>query len=131
MGFFKRCEDTLEGWETGLARWVRGRDPVELFDALRRHCDEHAVVCSPGRTLVPNAYRIELAAGVHARLGHVDQEVCLELTDVLAQHGARRGYEWAGPLTVCVTEAAGALVRRYRISSEALSHIPAAGLAPM
>ncbi|WP_371102623.1 DUF3662 domain-containing protein, partial [Streptomyces sp. PU_AKi4] len=98
MSALSALEDALENrWE---ALWARlfGREPVELVDALRRECDSHAVVCRAGRVLVPNAYDVELAEPVHEELTRRGSRVGQALTDRLARHAARHGYEWAGPL---------------------------------
>ncbi|MFD7663682.1 DUF3662 domain-containing protein [Streptomyces sp. NPDC059788] len=123
MGMLTRMEKTVEHWESALVAKVLGNDPVELCDDLRRECDGHAVVCGKRRVLVPNAYKVELAPAVHEQLGERDGQIGRELTDVLARHGVRHDYEWAGPLTVHVTGAEEPLEGRYRISSQAMPHI--------
>ncbi|MFI8997708.1 DUF3662 domain-containing protein [Streptomyces sp. NPDC053542] len=128
MGLLTQLEDTMEHWEHTLVNRVFRSDPVRLVDALQRECDEHAVVCSESRILVPNAYDIELARYVHQELrqelGEGDGRVGRALTDALARHAAEHGYEWAGPLTVHVAETRHPLANgRYRITSQALPHI--------
>ncbi|MEU2791845.1 DUF3662 domain-containing protein [Streptomyces sp. NPDC007100] len=118
-------EKTVEHWESALVDKVLGNDPVELCDDLRRECDTHAVVCAKDRVLVPNAYKVELAPAVHEQLDGRAAHVGQVLTDVLARHAAKHSYEWAGPLTVHVTESEGTLEGRYRISSQAMPNIPA------
>ncbi|MFH8680838.1 FhaA domain-containing protein [Streptomyces lydicus] len=129
MEMLKRCEKAVERWEHDLVRRVQGRDSVELFDALRQHCDDHAVVCSPSRTLVPNVYTVGLAASVRAGLDVCDASLSQELADVLAHHGTECAYEWAGPLTVRVTHAEVPANGRYEITSAALANIPPAPTA--
>ncbi|MEU6116594.1 DUF3662 domain-containing protein [Streptomyces sp. NPDC047117] len=125
MGLLTQWEDTVEHWEHTLVNRVFRSDPVQLIDALQRECDDHAVVCSEDRTLVPNAYDVELAPYVHKRLGERDEVVAQALTDTLARHAAEHGYEWAGPLTVHVAESGHSLPNgRYRITSQALPNIP-------
>ncbi|MER5963512.1 FhaA domain-containing protein [Streptomyces sp. NPDC002057] len=105
---------------------MRHREDVELLDALHRECDQHAVVCSESRVVVPNAYEVELDAQVHEELvrhGHGD--VGEALTDDLARHGERKGYEWAGPLTVRVTPVARPPGDPYRVSSGPMPHVRA------
>ncbi|WUF59468.1 DUF3662 domain-containing protein [Streptomyces decoyicus] len=124
-----RWERVVEDCESALLAKIFRTDPVQLFDALRQECDSHAVVCSQSRVLVPNDYTVELAKGVHDELAERGGQVGQQLTDVLARHAVDRGYEWAGPLTVHVT-AADVPNGRYRISSAALAHIPAAAAGP-
>ncbi|GAA2309114.1 hypothetical protein Scani_37160 [Streptomyces caniferus] len=129
MGWLMRWERVVEECESALLAKVFRTDPVQLLDALREECDEHAVVCSQSRVLVPNDYTVELAKGVHDELAARGGQVGWHLTDVLARHAAERGYEWAGPLTVHVT--VGEVPNgRYRISSAALAHIPAGAAGP-
>ncbi|WP_229699925.1 FhaA domain-containing protein [Streptomyces kronopolitis] len=109
-----------------MLRRVRGHDQVELFDALRRHCDAHAVVCGRERTLVPNVYLVRLAPGVSVSLDVHTVALSQELTDVLALHGAECAYEWAGPLTVRVTSTGTPVDAGYHIVSEASPNSPTA-----
>ncbi|WP_369268842.1 DUF3662 domain-containing protein [Streptomyces sp. R11] len=125
---------TLTGWERTLERagealWAQffRRDPVELVDALRRECDSNAVVCSETRVVVPNAYDVELAEHVHDELARKAGQVGQVLTDRLAQHGERQGYEWAGPLAVHVTKSCDVPNGRYRVTSTVMRHVSAEG----
>ncbi|MFE1171432.1 DUF3662 domain-containing protein [Streptomyces sp. NPDC058773] len=129
MGILRRWERVVEDCESALLAKIFHTDPVQLRDALRRECDDHAIVCSPSRVLVPNDYTVELAQRVHDVLAARGGGVGRHLTDVLARHAVDRGYEWAGPLTVHVT-AAEVPNGRYRISSAALAHIPADAAGP-
>ncbi|MFF8031922.1 MULTISPECIES: DUF3662 domain-containing protein [unclassified Streptomyces] len=127
MSALSALEETLENrWE---ALWARlfGREPVELVDALRRECDDNAVVCSASRVMVPNAYEVELAAPVHEELTRRGGGVGQALTDRLARHGARHGYEWAGPLTVHVRCSTDLPNGRYRVASSVMPHVSADG----
>lgn len=95
MSALSALETALENrWEALWAR-MSGRDPLELVDALRRECDSNAVVCRAGRVMVPNAYDVELSAPVHEELTRRGDSVGQVLTDRLARHAARHGYEWA------------------------------------
>lgn len=125
MGALSALEQALENrWRTLWAR-LFGRDPVELVDALRRECDSKAVVCRAGRVMVPNAYDVELAAPVHEELTRRGGRVGQVLTDRLARHAARHGYEWAGPLAVHVHRSADVPNGRYRVASSVMPHVSA------
>ncbi|MBA4863737.1 DUF3662 domain-containing protein [Streptomyces sp. PSKA54] len=126
MGTLSRWERTLERWESALLDKVFRSDPVQLLDALRRECDDHAVVCSESRVLVPNVYTVELVGFVHDELVGRRGELGQELTDVLDRHAEANGYEWAGPLTVHVTKVRHLPVGRYRVVSNARTQ----GIAP-
>ncbi|WP_030863696.1 DUF3662 domain-containing protein [Streptomyces sp. NRRL S-37] len=127
MSALSALEDALENrWEALRAR-LSGREPVELVDALRRECDSHAVVCRAGRVMVPNAYDVELAAPVHEELTRRGSRVGQALTDRLARHAARHGYEWAGPLAVHVRRSSEVPNGRFRVASSVMPHVSAAG----
>lgn len=125
MGALSGLERALEQrWE---ALWERvvGREPVELLAALRRECDEHAVVCSENLVVVPNAYDVELEASVHDELTRHGTRVGQALTDTLARHAERQGYAWAGPLTVHITRSHQLPNGRYRVASTVMHHVSA------
>ncbi|MFK4144650.1 DUF3662 domain-containing protein [Streptomyces sp. NPDC004065] len=125
MSALSALEQALENrWEALWAR-IAGKGPVELLDALRRECDANAVVCSGRRVMVPNAYDVELDASVHDGLGRHRNRVGQVLTDSLARHAERHGYEWAGPLTVHVARARRVPNGRYRVASRVMPHVSA------
>ncbi|MFJ8667632.1 DUF3662 domain-containing protein [Streptomyces sp. NPDC093600] len=125
-GRLTRWERSLERWQSALLSKARRREPVELLDALRRECDAHAVVCSESRVVVPNAYEVELDTKVHETLmRHGGADVGQALTDDLARHGERKGYEWAGPLAVRVTPTRRPSGDPYRVSSGPMAHVRA------
>ncbi|MEV0981437.1 MULTISPECIES: DUF3662 domain-containing protein [unclassified Streptomyces] len=127
MGALSGLERALEQrWE---ALWERviGREPVELLAALRRECDENAVVCSENLVVVPNAYDVELDASVHDELSRHGSRVGQDLADSLVRHAERKGYEWAGPLTVHITRSRDVPNGRYRIASTVMQHVSAEG----
>ncbi|MER7519504.1 DUF3662 domain-containing protein [Streptomyces sp. NPDC126499] len=127
-----RWERALERWQSTLVSRLRPtREPVELLDALHQECDRHAVVCSESRVVVPNAFEVELDTGVFAELvRHGCGDVGVMLTDNLARHGRRRGYEWAGPLTVHVTPTSLPSGNPYRVYSGPMTHVRADAFPP-
>ncbi|MET9992612.1 DUF3662 domain-containing protein [Streptomyces mutabilis] len=127
MGAISALEKTLENRMEAL--WARafGKEPVELLDALRTECDSKAVVSPAGRVMVPNAYDVALAGAVHDELARRDGRVGQVLTDSLARHAERRGYEWAGPLAVHVARSDDVPNGRYRVASGVLPHVSADG----
>ena len=42
--------------------------PVEIASALQRECDDRAAIVARGRTMVPNAFTVELGPHDHERL---------------------------------------------------------------
>ncbi|MEU6807870.1 DUF3662 domain-containing protein [Streptomyces sp. NPDC046831] len=125
MSALSALEQALENrWEALRAR-IAGKEPVELLDALRQECDAHAVVCSHDRVIVPNAYDVELAGSVHDELTRRGSGVGQVLTDSLARHAERKGYTWAGPLTVHITRGHDLPNGRYRVESHVMQHVSA------
>ncbi|MDQ0604723.1 hypothetical protein QF037_009068 [Streptomyces canus] len=125
MGTLTGWERTLERVEEALLAQIFPKEPVEVVDALRRECDSQAVVCSRSRVVVPNAYDVELAEHVHDELSRNGVGVGQVLTDRLAGHGEKKGYEWAGPLVVHVTRSRDVPNRRYRVTSRVMPHVRA------
>ncbi|MEZ3178044.1 DUF3662 domain-containing protein [Streptomyces pimonensis] len=125
MSALSALEDALENRWEALRTRLSGREPAELADALRRECDSHAVVGRAGRVMVPNAYDVELAGPVHEELNRHGDRVGQALTDRLARHAARHGYEWAGPLAVHVRRSAEVPDGRFRVASSVMPHVSA------
>ncbi|MEU0072771.1 DUF3662 domain-containing protein [Streptomyces sp. NPDC006332] len=127
MSAISALEQALESrWEALWAR-VADKDPVELLDALRAECDRNVVVCSESRVVVPNAYDVELADGVHDEITRRGTSVGQELTDALMRHAEQKGYEWAGPLTVHITRSSAVPNGRYHVASRVMTHVSAEG----
>lgn len=129
MSAISVLEQAMESrWEALWAR-ISDKGPVELIDALHRECDDNAVVCSGSRTVVPNAYDVELADTVHDELTRRGSRsrVGQALTDSLVRHAERRGYEWAGPLAVHVTRSSEVPNGRYRVASSVMRNLRASG----
>ncbi|THA76983.1 DUF2662 domain-containing protein [Streptomyces sp. A0642] len=125
-GGLTRWERTLERWESALVSRTHHDEPVELLDALRRECDSRAVVFSESRVVVPNAYEVELDARVHEELvRQTGGDVGEALTDDLARHGERMGYEWVGPLTLRVSPTDRPSGDPYRVNSTPMPHVRA------
>ncbi|MEU6405085.1 DUF3662 domain-containing protein [Streptomyces sp. NPDC046985] len=125
MSALTELERALENRWKALRTRIARRDPVELLDALHRECDANAVVCSQRRIMVPNAYDVELAESVHDELTRRGSHVGQALTDSLARHAERHGYEWAGPLTVHVTRSGQVPNGRYRVVGRVMPHVSA------
>ncbi|MBQ0855305.1 MULTISPECIES: DUF3662 domain-containing protein [Streptomyces] len=125
MSTLTGLERAMERLGGSLLAHFRHKEPVELIEALHKECDDHIVVCSESRTVVPNAYEVELAEFAHEELerngGRIDQV----LTDSLLRYGEKQGYEWAGPLTVHVTRSPDLPNGRYRVASAVMKHVRA------
>ncbi|GAA2941842.1 DUF3662 domain-containing protein [Streptomyces enissocaesilis] len=125
MEALNQWEQALERWQNALLAKVSHSEPVELLDALRRECDDHAVVCSENRVVAPNAYEVGIDDRIYEELVRHGDRVGQALTDALARHGEEKGYEWAGPLTVRVIASANLPDGRYRVASRAMPHVRA------
>ena len=99
----------MDRFEKGIERAVNGAfakafksevQPVEIASALRKACDDRAAVISRGRTLVHNAYVVELGPTDHDRLGEYADALGDELVASLREHADRQGYAFVGPVTV-------------------------------
>lgn len=112
-----RLERAIERWEIALLHKVFGPERSELLDALRRECDANRTVLSRSRTLVPNAFTVELNPDTYDRLEPCLDELCHQLTDVLLQHAQRRGFEFPGPLAVRLEKAEALGGKRFRVTS--------------
>ncbi|WP_410534868.1 DUF3662 domain-containing protein [Streptomyces sp. KL2] len=125
MGTLSRWERKVESWEQSLLARMLRREPVEILDALRSECDAHTVVCSHSRVVVPNAYEVELSTAVYEKLARRGGQIGQLLADSLARHGERKGYEWAGPLTVRVTVSDDVPNGRYRVTGSPTPNVRA------
>ncbi len=99
----------MDRFERGIERAVNGAfakafraevQPVEIASALRRACDERAAVISRGRTLVPNAFVVELGAADHERLGEYADALGDELVANVREHADHQRYAFVGPVSV-------------------------------
>ena len=82
MGVLDRFERRVESVVNGVfAKAFKSEvQPVELASALRREVDTTSAVVGPGRTLVPNAFTIDLgptdrATGLDAEAGSAPRTV--------------------------------------------------------
>lgn len=102
MGVFDRFEKGLERAVNGaFAKAFRSEvQPVEIASALRRAADDRAAVVGRGRTLVPNAFVVELGSTDHDRLYDYAEALAEEFAANLREHAEQQGYAFVGPVTV-------------------------------
>ncbi len=110
MGVMDRFEKGIERAVNGVfAKAFRSEvQPVEIASALKRACDDRAAVISKGRTLVPNAFVVELGPTDHERLAEYSDALGDELVTTVKEHADQQRYTFVGPVTVDF-EAAGDL----------------------
>jgi hypothetical protein len=104
MGILDRFERRLDRMVNGaFARAFKAEvQPVEIASALQRECDDRAAIVARGRTMVPNAFTVDLAASDYERLAVYREALSQELADVVREHAGEQGYAFVGPLTVAI-----------------------------
>lgn len=119
MGILGNVERMMERRATALwASVARSeRDPVEVMVILRRECDVNAMIMGLGRTLVPNAFTIELPADSYRQLDLHAALLGRRLSVTVRRHAAEQCYSFAGPVTVDFRTASVPDAARYRIRS--------------
>ncbi|WP_434587648.1 DUF3662 domain-containing protein [Streptomyces sp. A5-4] len=119
MGILGNFERMMERRATALwASLARSeREPVEVMVILRRECDVNAMIMGLGRTLVPNAFTIELPEDSYRQLDVHAAQLGRKLSVTVRRHAAEQCYSFAGPVTVSFRTAPASEVTRYRIRS--------------
>ncbi|TXR55953.1 FhaA domain-containing protein [Quadrisphaera setariae] len=102
MGVLDRFERSVERVVNGVfAKAFKSEvQPVELASALRREVDTTSAVVGPGRTLVPNAFTIDLGPSDHERLSSWEDALASELATAVTEHARAQRYSFSGPVTV-------------------------------
>ncbi|WP_226347207.1 FhaA domain-containing protein [Agilicoccus flavus] len=102
MGLFDRVERTLDRVINGaFARAFKAEvQPVEIAAAMRRAMDDRAAVVGKGRTIVPNAFTIELDPHDHDRLTQYEDVLVDELVASVEEYAESQHYQPGGPLQV-------------------------------
>lgn len=102
MGILDRFERRLDRMVNGaFARAFKSEvQPVEIASALQRECDDRAAIVGRDRTIVPNAFSVDLAPSDFERLTVYREALSRELADVVREHAAVQGYAFVGPLAV-------------------------------
>jgi hypothetical protein len=132
----------LDRFEKGIERAVNGAfakafrsevQPVEVASALRREVDDRAAVVGRDRTIVPNAFVVELGPADHERLGEWQEALAEELQAVVTDHAAQQRYAFVGPVKVAFEEAEDLDTGVFRVRSATAKgrpRAPQAGGAP-
>lgn len=105
MGVLSRFERRLEGLVEGaFARVFRGGvEPVEIAKALQREAEDKKAITG-ARTLVPNAFVVELSKGDAAKLTPYAVPLGAELAAMVREHAAERRWTFVGPVVVTLEE---------------------------
>lgn len=117
----------LDKFEKGVERVVSNAfakafksevKPVELASALRRELDDRAAVVGRDRTVVPNAFTIELSPTDHAQVVDWGAEpLADELAANVTEHATSQRYAFLGPVTVTFVENAELETGRFLVTS--------------
>ncbi|WP_022887542.1 FhaA domain-containing protein [Glaciibacter superstes] len=106
----------LDNFEKGLERAVNGAfaktfksglQPVEITSALRRELDTKAAVVSRDRILAPNRFTVRMSHADHARMTGLGPALVDELTQLVQQHATAQHYQFAGGISITLSEDPG------------------------
>ena len=121
MGILDRFERRLDRLVNGaFARAFKSEvQPVEIASALQRECDDRAAIVTRGRTIVPNAFTVDLSSTDYERLAVYRDALSRELADVVREHAGEQGYAFVGPLEVAITQDDDLDTGLFRVLGEA------------
>jgi hypothetical protein len=103
----------LDNFEKGLERAVNGAfaktfksglQPIEITSALRRELDTKAAVVARDRILVPNRFDVRLGQTDFQRMTGLGDTLIDELTQLVQQHAAAQHYQFAGGITIKLSQ---------------------------
>jgi hypothetical protein len=102
VGVLQRFEQRLDSLVNGaFAKAFRAEvQPVEIAGALQRELDDKAVPLSPGRTVGPNTFVVELSKSDHERLGPYEQPLSQELGAMVREHAQASGTNLLGDVEI-------------------------------
>ncbi|MBI1377916.1 MAG: DUF2662 domain-containing protein [Frankiales bacterium] len=140
MGLLDRFEQRLDRMVNGaFARAFKAEvQPVEIASAMQREMDERAAVVSRGRTVVPNAFVIELSPHDHERLSVYASTLTDELAGMVREYAEEQRYTFVGGPVVELGLDPELETGLFRVHSEAKAEVasvppparPAAAAAP-
>jgi len=117
----------LDNFERGLERAVNGvfaktfksgLAPIEITSALRRELDTKAAVVSRERILVPNKFVVRLGRTDYQRMTAIGPTLTDELTQLVQNHATAQGYQFAGGISIRLTEDTGLSEGMIRVESQ-------------
>lgn len=103
----------LDNFEKGLERAVNGAfaktfksglQPIEITSALRRELDTNAAVVARDRILVPNKFEVRLGQTDYQRMTGLGDTLIDELTQLVQQHAAAQHYQFAGGISIKLSQ---------------------------
>ena len=115
-GFERRLEKLIEG-AFSLA-FKSGLRPVELGRRLVREMDDNRSIDVRGRTVVPNAFTVELSPQDHEQFVGIGDTLTRELADAAREHARDEGYHFLGPVEVALVAADGMRTGAFSITAK-------------
>ncbi len=102
MGLLDRFERSVDRAVNGaFAKTFKSEvQPVEIATALQREVDDRAAVVSKGRTVVPNAFTVELSEADYDRLSTYEQALSSELAGMVREYAQEQGYTFLGAVEI-------------------------------
>ena len=103
----------LDNFEKGLEKAVNGAfaktfksglQPIEITSALRRELDTNAAVVARDRILVPNRFLVRLGQTDYQRMTGLGDTLIDELTQLVQQHAAAQHYQFAGGISIKLSQ---------------------------
>lgn len=106
MGFLEKLEKAIEGAVTGaFSKTFKSElQPIEIGSAIKSHMDANAAIVSRDRILVPNQFEITLSISDYGRLKLISESLNQELRNQAQAHAVKQGYQFAGPLSISLSE---------------------------
>jgi hypothetical protein len=123
VGVLQRFERRIEEMvNRPFARAFKAEvQPVEIASALQRECNDRAAIVAKGRTMVPNAFTVELGAHDHDRLSTYADALGEELSAMVTEHAQEQRYSFLGPVSVAFELDEGLETGRFRVRSAAVA----------
>lgn len=95
-----------------------GLQPIEITSALRRELDTNAAVVSRDRILVPNNFVVHLSPVDYARMTGLGPVLIDDLTRLVQQHATAQHYQFAGSISITLTEDSALTAGMIQVDSE-------------
>ncbi|MGH8892039.1 MAG: FhaA domain-containing protein [Actinomycetes bacterium] len=123
MGVLQRFERRIEEMvNRPFARAFKADvQPVEIASALQRELDDRAAIVARGRTMVPNAFLVQLGERDHERLAVYEEALANELASMVREHADEQGYAFIGPVSVEFARDEELSTGRFLVQSKAVA----------
>lgn len=133
MGVLQRFEQRLEhAVSSAFARAFRSAvQPVEIAASITREIDNSTQILSRTRTLVPNAFTVELSGSDFDRLSPYGGRLSTELDRMVHEHVREQRYTLAGPVAIDFHRREDLPTGRFLVSGRANAAVsPRSGTSP-